>query len=244
MGYKHMPAVSFSGTGFLYPYQIGCAEYIKDTFEQENLFIGCISGGFTAALSILFDITPMQHYELLEDAKHFWSKRRLGPFLNSTSNWIAPYLKMMTKHGVSLEQINGHGLLTLGCTSLVPYKYLNVDYFYSIDHLAYMISCSQRLFPFYRTIGLIDKKLIVDGVFSQRFAIPKLVSRKETIKVSPFRLLLPDVSPKGQTVKYLKKVYTPPDHTTYFNLVEQGYLDAQKANDKFLSRGFKYRSKP
>ncbi|NRA47214.1 MAG: hypothetical protein HRU09_19870 [Oligoflexales bacterium] len=237
-----MPAVSFSGTGFLYPYQIGCAEYIKETFEVDQLLIGSISGGFTAAISILFNVTPSQHYELLEEAKDFWNKRMLGPFLNSTSNWIGPYLKMMTKFDSRLECINGHGRLTLGCTSLVPYKRLNVDYFHSIDHLAYSISCSQRLFPFYRTVGFVEKKLVVDGVFSQRFAIPKTVSHQDTVKVSPFRLLVPDIYPSGQTINYLKKIYTPPDRSCFFNLVEQGYQDAKKMSSKFLQRGFKLKS--
>ncbi|MFK7825455.1 MAG: hypothetical protein AB8G05_14980 [Oligoflexales bacterium] len=233
-----MPAVSFSGTGFLYPYQIGCAEYIKDNFAVDRLLIGCISGGFTAALSILFQISPIEHFEMLEEAKEFWSKRTLGPFFNSTSNWIGPYLKTMTNYDTALHRINGKGLLTLGCTSLVPYKYLNVDHFRSIEHLAYSISCSQRLFPFYRTMGFLNKKLVIDGVFSQRFAIPRLVSRQETITVSPFRLLNPDIYPQGKTINYLKRIYTPPNKSEFFSIFEQGYLDAKQMKQKFLDRGF------
>ena len=238
-----MPAVSFSGTGFLYPYQIGCAEYIKETFELEHLLVGCISGGFTAALSILFNISPKQHFDLLEEAKDFWSKRALGPFLNSTSNWIGPYFKTLLKHDSTLKHINGNRLLTLGCTSLVPYKHLNVDYFSSVEHLAYTISCSQRLFPFYRTIGLLNKKPVIDGVFSQRFVIPKLVSRKDTVTISPFRLLIPDIFPKGKTINYMKKIYTPPSRADFFKLVDQGYLDAQKMKWKFLDRGLTVNSR-
>lgn len=234
-----MPAVSFSGTGFLYPYQIGCAEYIKETFEVDQLSIACISGGFTAALSILFNMTPSEHFELLEEAKQFWYQRVLGPFLNSTSNWIGPYFKTLLHYESQLQHINRNALLTLGCTSLIPYKYLNIDYFHSVEHLAYSISCSQRLFPFYRTIGLIEKKLVVDGVFSQRFAIPKMATREQTVTVSPFRVLLPDIHPRGMTFKFVKKIYTPPSRSEFFYLVEHGYQDACQMTKKFLDRGFK-----
>jgi hypothetical protein len=49
-----------------------------------------------------------------------------------------------------------------------------VDTFRSAKDFVYSVTCSQRLFPFYRTpVGSINGELVVDGVFSTTFAKPK-----------------------------------------------------------------------
>jgi len=234
--------ISFAGCGFLYPYYFGVTKYLAENFDTSKIACAGISAGCTAAASLACGVTEREHWDALQGAQQLWVKRWLGPFMISTRNWILPYLPTFEAHEKDLLAASREGRLSLGVTAIFPrgswwpMTCRVVDTFRSAKEFVYSVTCSQRLFPFYRMpVGSINGELVVDGVFSTTFAKPKCVSLEQLVTVAPWANggdICPRVSP------WCWLYVTPPSRESWERAIQTGYEDAKRLHAVFEKKGF------
>jgi len=114
------PVISFSGCGFLYPYQLGVAQYVSEHFHADGGRVRCAahSAGFAAAFTVAAGVPLSAHWEALQRARRHWGARCLGPFACSTRSWMAPYLRALEPHREELLEASRSGAIALGYTRM------------------------------------------------------------------------------------------------------------------------------
>ena len=194
------PVVSFGGCGFLYPYQLGAAAYIAEAFDTSALRCAGHSAGFASALTLAAGVPADVHWAVLLAARSRWSTRLLGPFLDGTRHWMAPYLCGLAPYEAAILQAAVDGRLALGYTRLVASpRGLRAGHavaarFRSLREFVYCVTVSQRCMPFYRSPGALDGGWGLDGAFSAQFTLPPRGAPSRCLTVSPTNPLA-DVAP-------------------------------------------------
>uniref|UniRef100_A0A7S0RG70 Patatin n=1 Tax=Pyramimonas obovata TaxID=1411642 RepID=A0A7S0RG70_9CHLO len=239
-----VPGISFAGCGFMYPYYFGVTKYVSEHFDTSKLSVAGISSGCTAAASLACGVTEMEHWKAFQQARKLWLRRLLGPFMIATKNWIEPYLPTFEAHEKELLTASREGRLTLGVTAISlrkswwPLVSRVVDTFRSAKEFVYVVTCSQRLFPFYRwPTGYIEGEYVVDGGFSKDFAKPRNVSPEELVTVAPWtKVIGADICP--QKMESVWRFFIPPSRDRWERSMQAGYEDAKRLHDVFVRKGF------
>jgi len=80
------PVLSFSGCGFLYPYQLGVAQYVSDHFHADGGRVRCAahSAGFAAAFTVAAGVPLSAHWEALQRARRHWAGSCIPPLFGLT----------------------------------------------------------------------------------------------------------------------------------------------------------------
>jgi len=68
------PVLSFGGCAFLYPYQLGVAQYVVEHFHTDPAHVRCAahSAGFAAAFTVAGGVPLAAHWEALQRARQHW----------------------------------------------------------------------------------------------------------------------------------------------------------------------------
>jgi hypothetical protein len=231
------PVVSFGGCGFLYPYQLGAAE-----FDTAHLRTAGHSAGFASCLTLAAGVPSSVHWHVLLAARARWSGRRLGPFLDATRAWMAPYTSALAPHEASVVAAAADGRFCIGYTRLAltrSWPPLRAGHavkccFRSVRELVYTITVSQRCMPFYRSPGWLHGAWGLDGAFSAQFTLPPGACAARCVTVSPTNPLA-DVAPCPPLPP--SWFLTLPDAARWEALRARGYEDARAARAVLLRRG-------
>ena len=194
------PVVSFGGCGFLSPYQLGAAAYIAERFDTSAMRCAGHSAGFASALTLAAGVPPEVHWEVLCAARRRWATRLLGPFLDHTRAWMAPYVDALAPYESAVVAAAADGRLALGYTRLVVTRrwpplragHALAAGFDSLKGFVHAVTVSQRCPPFYRSPGYIHGAWGLDGAFSAQFTT---LGQRQPATVSPTNPLA-DVAPR------------------------------------------------
>ena len=63
------PAASFGGCGFLYPFQLGAAEYMAAAFDTSRVRFAGHSAGFASAVTLAAGVPAELHWRVLQAAR-------------------------------------------------------------------------------------------------------------------------------------------------------------------------------
>jgi hypothetical protein len=236
------PVVSFGGCGFLYPYQLGAAEYIAAEFDTSSLRTAGHSAGFASCLTLAAGVPSSVHWRVLCAARERWAGRRLGPFLDATRAWMAPYTAALASHEADIVAAAAEGRFVIGYTRVAltrAWPPLRAGHavkvgFGSVRELVYAITVSQRCVPFYRSPGWLHGAWGLDGAFSAQFTTPPGAARERCVTVSPTNPLA-DVAPCPPLPPAW--FLTLPDAARWEALRQRGYADAHAARAVLLQRG-------
>ena len=237
------PAASFGGCGFLYPFQLGAAEYIAAAFDTSRARFAGHSAGFASAVTLAAGVPAELHWRVLQAARARWASRVLGPFLDTTRAWMAPYRAALEPHEAAILAAAADGRLSLGYTRLVwtrswPPARAGHGVACSFDSLAafvYAVTVSQRCVPFYRSPGWLHGAWGLDGAFSAQFTVPPGSAAARCVTVSPTNPLA-DVAPAQPLPPHW--FLTLPDATRWERLRQMGFEAARAKHDLFAARGF------
>jgi hypothetical protein len=196
------PCVSFGGCGFLYPYELGAAAYIAEHFDVASLRCAGHSAGFAPALTLSAGVPASVHWDVMCAARRRWARRALGPFLDATRAWMAPYATALQPHAARIASAASEGRLALGYTRLVltrSWPPLRAGHavtasFDSLAAFVYAVTVSQRCVPFYRSPGWLHGAWGLDGAFSAQFTHLPGARAERVATVSPTNPLA-DVAP-------------------------------------------------
>lgn len=125
----------------------------------------------------------------------------------------------------------------------------------TLKELAYAVTLSQRILPFYRTPGTWKGALGLDGCFSAAYTIPasspsscdgapvNITSRPAGVRIVRVSPCLPgDVSPAWSPPWYA--YIKPPSREEWECMVEAGEADAAAARETLIRAGLKLRTSP
>jgi hypothetical protein len=237
------PAASFGGCGFLYPFQLGAAQYIAEAFDTSRLRLAGHSAGFAAAVTLAAGVPAELHWHVLLAARARWAGRALGPFLDATRAWMAPYAAALAPHEPAILAAAADGRLSLGYTRFAwtrgwpPARagHAVACCFGSLAEFVYCITVSQRCMPFYRSPGWLHGAWGLDGAFSAQFTVPPGCSLERCLTVSPTNPLA-DVTPEQPLPPHW--FVSLPDAAHWERLRQLGYEAAQAKHHVMLAKGF------
>lgn len=235
------PAVSFAGCGFLYPYQLGVAAHLAAHYDVSQLRCAGHSAGFAAALSLAAGVPPSAHWDVLQVAQARWAARPLGPFLDSTRAWMAPYLAALRPCEPAIAAAGAAGRLCLGYSRLevgprwrLRGGHATTAAFPTLRAFVYAVTLSQRCPPFYTRPGFLDGGWGADGALTAAFTLPPGCAAARCVTVSPTNTGA-DVCPSAPLP--LAWFFTPPDAARWALLMEMGARDAAAARATLVGRG-------
>lgn len=234
---------TFGGCGFLYPFQLGAAQYMEEAFDTARLRFAGHSAGFAAAVSLAANVPHELHWHVLQAARARWASRVLGPFLDTTRSWMAPYQHALEPHEQAIIAAAADGRLCLGYTRVAwtrrwpPARagHSVLCCFSSLRAFVYCITVSQRCVPFYRSPGWLHGGWGLDGAFSAQFTLPPGCDAARCVTVSPTNPLA-DVAPAEPVPPHW--FLTLPDAARWERLRQMGFDAARAKHDLMLARGF------
>lgn len=257
-GLDPQPVVSFSGCAMLYPWQLGVAGYISDEFETSALRCAGHSAGFAAALTLSAGVPESAHAAALAAAKARWSSRLCGCFLDSTRGWMAPYVAALAPHEPALRRAWQDGRLALGHTRLVVGTasvaprwgggwlrrpalrggHCVTHSFGSLRELVYVVTVSQRLWPFYASpLGWLHASWGADGALSADATLPPRWAPGGSALVTVSPLLGNRAAVRPATAFPPLWFFTPPTPQRWAALLAAGREDAHRARATLLRAG-------
>jgi hypothetical protein len=239
------PVISFGGCGMLYPYQLGCVEYLTQAFDCGGVRAAGHSAGFAAALSLACPgVTADHHWRVLLSARERWKSRALGFCFDSEAAWMAPYVAALAPLEAEVLAAANAGRLSLGHTRLrlhvarwppVTAGHAVSSRFASLADFVHCVTVSQRTPPFYRAPGWRAGAWGLDGALSASFTLPPgVVAGGGVITVSPTN--------GGATVRPnpplpLAWFFSLPTAERWAALRRRGFDDAAAARDVLLAAG-------
>lgn len=237
------PTASFGGCGFLYPFQLGAAQYMAQAFDTAQARFAGHSAGFASAVTLAAGVPAQLHWRVLQAARARWASRLLGPFLDATRAWMAPYCAALEPHEAAILAAAAEGRLVLGYTRIVwtrrwpPARAGHgvACSFDSLSQFVYTVTVSQRCVPFYRSPGWLHGAWGLDGAFSAQFTMPPGCNASRCVTVSPTNPLA-DVAPAEPLPPHW--FLTLPDAARWERLRQLGFEAAQAKHDLFVARGF------
>jgi hypothetical protein len=199
--------------------------------------------GFAAAVSLAANVPHELHWHVLQAARARWASRMLGPFLDTTRSWMAPYYQALEPHEQAIIAAAADGRLCLGYTRVAwtrrwpPARagHSVLCCFSSLRAFVYCITVSQRCVPFYRSPGWLHGGWGLDGAFSAQFTLPPGCDAARCVTVSPTNPLA-DVAPAEPVPPHW--FLTLPDAARWERLRQMGFDAARAKHDLMLARGF------
>ena len=257
------PLLAFAGGGLIWAYYLGVIAFLRDHFnliESQVLFSG-VSCGCSAAITLFFDLSIIQGFQFGYVWKeNIFDKRPLKCFCMSTKvvlNALKQQFKLFNiTDDTTKQQYNKYGqnCLYFGCTALTFNKYkLNLypmimDSFTSLHEMIYSCSCSMRVLPLFRKIAYWNGYYCIDGIFSQKIAIPTFFDKKKDRnriisidggKNCDYADIYPD---KNDQISRLDQINPFASFDFQVKRFEVGYRDASKlsvVNEILIGKGLK-----
>ena len=226
----------------LYPYQLGVAEYLDQTFDCSTLRCAGHSAGFAAALSLAAGVPASTHWRVLQAAQARWHSRALGFCLDSESAWMQPYILALAGEEAAVLRAAREGRLSLGHTRLrlrsawppLAAGHCVTVGFSSLSDFVHCVTVSQRCPPFYRAPGWRASAWGLDGAFSAAFTVPPGAPASRVVTVSPTDCCA-TISPSPPLPRHW--FFQLPDTERWAALKLRGFEDALAKREALLAAG-------
>jgi hypothetical protein len=153
---------------------------------------------------------------------------------------MAPYRRLLEGDGdryqLSRERLQrrvANGSVGIGVAVLPSFQLKVLTQFDTIKDFCYAITCSERIFPFYRRPGYINGHYVVDGALAAPFVY--LSDPVNTVTISPWTDSGADITPQ-QSFRFMQMI-RPPTTSGFISQFQQGYCDTDRAQSVLIAKG-------